>query len=409
MTDPQVVDFNHHSPEFAQNWKGIWRELQDKCPVAYTEAHDGHWVLTRYDDVAEIARNDEDFTSFNDIEGNGAKGNGILIPRGPLRFGIIEQDPPECRDLRALVAKWFAPSAIEALKPFIRERTTLAIDNIIEKGSGDLIMDVANPVPAAVTLHTVGLPVDDHLKYGEVFHKYLYIPPTEPEFADVFTGFMWCEQQFAEHVADRRTNPKNDLITALCQAKLYGEPIPDGWIIDTIRVFLGGGLDTTTSLTANGLYWLDEHPEYRERLRDNPEALNLATEEFLRYFAPIQALGRTVKDQPYQLRDYTLKPGDKVMMGWAAANRDPAEFENPDEFVIDRFPNRHTSFGLGAHRCLGAALARAQFQIMVGEILRRMPDYQVDRGQVHRYPSIGLANGYISLPVQFTPGERSDS
>jgi cytochrome P450 len=220
---------------------------------------------------------------------------------------------------------------------------------------------------------------------------------------------MWCEQQFAEHVADRRTNPKNDLITALCQAKLYGEPIPDGWIIDTIRVFLGGGLDTTTSLTANGLYWLDEHPEYRERLRDNPEALNLATEEFLRYFAPIQALGRTVKDQPYQLRDYTLKPGDKVMMGWAAANRDPAEFENPDEFVIDRFPNRHTSFGLGAHRCLGAALARAQFQIMVGEILRRMPDYQVDRGQVHRYPSIGLANGYISLPVQFTPGERSDS
>jgi cytochrome P450 len=405
VTDRTVIDFDHHSPHFAENWMDVWNTARGKCPVAWTDSNDGHWVLSGYDQVAEVSRDDETFSSFNDVEQNGARGNGILIPRGEVRFGIIEQDPPECREMRKIVQPWFTPRAIEKLKPTVEQYTREAVDAVIESGSCDLVEDIAALVPAKATLKLLGLPMDEAEKYGECFHKYLYVGQDKPEFARVMELMGWVMTEMITAVADRRANPTDDMISMLTKAEVAGEPLTDQAIFEVILLFLGGGLDTTTSLTANALVWLDENPEARKGLLD-PKAMELATEEFLRYYSPIQALGRTVKT-PVEIGGVKFETGDKVLMGWAGANHDPAVFDNPGELILDRFPNRHTAFGLGAHRCLGSTFARSEFQVMMTEILTRMPDYKLDRSKLEHYPDISTANGYISLPATFTPGKHS--
>jgi cytochrome P450 len=152
------------------------------------------------------------------------------------------------------------------------------------------------------------------------------------------------------------------------------------------------------------LWWLEEHPEQRQRLIDEPALMEHATEEFLRVFTPVPALARTATTD-VELGGQQLCEGDRVLMSFAAANRDPAVFDEPDEAKLDRFPNPHTSFGLGIHRCIGSNLARSWFQLMLRGVLDRMPDYTIDRGAARRNHSIGIINGFINMPATFTPSE----
>jgi cytochrome P450 len=166
-----------------------------------------------------------------------------------------------------------------------------------------------------------------------------------------------------------------------------------------------GGLDTTAALLSNTLLYLDDHPVERARLRDDPEVLTTAFDEFMRYFTPTQSLARTVTTD-VEIGGVSMKAGDRVFISWAAANRDPEEFDRPNEVVLDRFPNRHMGFGLGAHRCVGSHVGRAQWAVVMEEILRRMPDYRVEREGVVRYRSVATVYGYRAMPVVFTPGVR---
>jgi cytochrome P450 len=131
-----------------------------------------------------------------------------------------------------------------------------------------------------------------------------------------------------------------------------------------------------------------------------------ATEEFLRYFSPVHAFSRTVA-RDTELDGQKLHPGERVLLCFGSANRDDAQFPEPDTFVPDRFPNRHVAFGLGKHRCIGSTLARHEFAVMLEEVLRRVPDYKLDRARMKRYPSIGIVNGYVTMPGRFTPGQRT--
>jgi cytochrome P450 len=169
---------------------------------------------------------------------------------------------------------------------------------------------------------------------------------------------------------------------------------------------INGGVDTTTSLLANAIELLDRDHELRARLVADPELIQPATEEFLRYFSPVQAFARTVA-QDVELEGATLRRGDRALMCFGAVNRDGDEFPDADAFIPDRFPNRHVAFGLGKHRCIGSTLARAEFAIMLRQILARMPDFEIDRSRTTRYPSLGIVNGYITMPASFTPGSRS--
>jgi cytochrome P450 len=187
-----------------------------------------------------------------------------------------------------------------------------------------------------------------------------------------------------------------------------GEPIEEARVVEMIFLILAGGVDTTTALIAQGIKYLDEHPEDRRRLIDDPSLIANACEEFLRYYTPTQNLARTVTAD-VEIGGRAMCPGERVLMSWASINHDPAMFDRPNEVIIDRFPNRHAAFGLGAHRCLGSNFTRVEFRIMLEEVLKRMPDYALDPTGTEPYENIGIVNGFRHMAATFTPGTRLGS
>jgi len=203
-----------------------------------------------------------------------------------------------------------------------------------------------------------------------------------------------------------RENPRPGLVNALLNLRVDGEPAPDMEVLGMLGLVIGGGFDTTTALTAHALEWLSEHPEERTRLSlERDTLLDPATEEFLRYYTPAPGDGRTFSDD-VDLEGTHFKEGERVWISWAMANRDPAVFSDPNDVVLDRKGNRHFSFGIGVHRCIGSNVARTVFKSMLTAVLDRMPDFTCDpEGTVH-YDTIGVIQGMRHLPATFTPGPR---
>jgi cytochrome P450 len=222
----------------------------------------------------------------------------------------------------------------------------------------------------------------------------------------VIGAYLETAQRLNAAIARLRTDPRPGMIDGLIGAEIDGKPADDEEITGVLSLLIGGGFDTTTALTAHSLEWLDQNPGERERLRaDLAGLIDGATEEFLRYYTPAPGDGRTVTKE-YELSGRTLEEGDRLWLSWAMANRDPEVFPEPDKLKIDRKNNRHTSFGLGLHRCIGSNVARATFKTMLTQVLDRMPDYRcVPDGAVH-YDTIGVINGMKHLPATFTPGSR---
>ena len=396
-----TVAFDHLSAEHARRHLEIYRELRERNPVAWAEAYGGFWIVTRYEDVARVARDDETFSSDHDR-------GGINIPPAPARNTPIEVDPPEFLHYRALLNPPFAPAAIRTWEAFVGDCTAHFLDQAIESGEIDFVRGLGNPVPALFTLAFLGLPLDAWQRYAQPMHDAVACPPGTPGHRRAVEDIAWIQERIREALADRRAQPRGDLISRVANAEIAGEPIPAERAVETIFLVLGGGVDTTTALLSNSLHWLDTQPDARAYLREDPKRIALACEEFLRVFTPTQALARTA------LRDVlvggqTIRAGERILISWASANRDAAVFERPDEVVLDRFPNRHSAFGLGAHRCLGSNFARLEFGILLREVLRRMPDYEIDLARAERYESIGIVNGWVQLPARFTPGARAGS
>jgi cytochrome P450 len=213
------------------------------------------------------------------------------------------------------------------------------------------------------------------------------------------------EDMYAQLLAIR-ASPRPGLIGALTQAEINGKRPDDMELLGVMLLLIGGGFDTTTALTAHALEWLSGHPAERDRLsRDRDTLLNPATEEFLRYFAPAPGDGRTIA-QDCELAGVRFKEGDRLWLSWAMANRDPAVFENPNQIDLARTGNRHYSFGLGIHRCIGSNMARMVFKQMITGVLDRMPGYQCDPAGAVHYQTIGVIQGMRHLPATFRPGPR---
>jgi len=182
-------------------------------------------------------------------------------------------------------------------------------------------------------------------------------------------------------------------------------PISDDAAYSMIELLISGGVGTTASLVSQTLVHLSRHPDQRQQLIEQPDLMPRAVEEFLRAFSPTQALARTVT-RDTQFRGCPLKKGDRALLAWSSANRDPTQFEDPDDVVLTRWPNRHTAFGMGIHRCAGAHLGRAIARELIGQVLRRMPDYVVDGEGLQTYAHQGVNAGYQRIPATFTPGRR---
>uniref|UniRef100_A0A5Q5CNV5 Cytochrome P450 n=1 Tax=Mycobacterium sp. (strain JLS) TaxID=164757 RepID=A0A5Q5CNV5_MYCSJ len=400
--------FDRHSPDYRERFLDITHEMHQKCPLAWTDTYDGHWVAAGSAEVFELARcphvsNDHDVHH----ERRGYKGISIptMIEAENFRGGMLEMDDPEHRHYRTVLNPYLSPAAVKCWEPFVDELVRACLDDHIESGRIDFVDDLANVVPAVLTLAMLGVSLEKWSIYNEPAHASVYTPPDSPDAERVRELFMAMGVDLFTNLMEIRENPRPGIIDALATMRIDGEAPPDIELIGMLNLLIGGGFDTTTALTAHALEWLSEHPDERTRLsRERDTLLNPATEEFLRYFTPAPGDGRTIAED-MALGDAELREGQRLWLSWAMANRDPAVFTEPDRVVLDRKGNRHFSFGLGVHRCIGSNVARTVFKSMVTAVLDRMPDYRCDpHGTVH-YDSIGVIQGMRHLPATFTPGE----
>jgi cytochrome P450 len=252
----------------------------------------------------------------------------------------------------------------------------------------------------------LGIPLKKWSMYSEPTHASVYTPEDSPEMDNVIAMRREMGLDLVTAMLEIRESPRPGLVNGLLQLQIGGEPAPDVEILGMLGLIIGGGFDTTTALTAHSLEWLSEHPDQRELLSSKRDVLlDSATEEFLRFFTPAPGDGRTFSED-VEVEGREFKYGERLWISWAMANRDPAVFEDPNQLIMDRKGNRHFSFGIGVHRCVGSNVARTVFKSMLTAVLDRMPDYRCDReGAVH-YETVGIIQGMRKLPATFNPGRR---
>ncbi|PXW31885.1 UNVERIFIED_CONTAM: cytochrome P450 [Williamsia faeni] len=400
--------FDRHTAEYRERFTDITEEMQSKCPLAWSDTYNGHWVAADNRAVFELARS-ADVSADHDVNGERRGYQGISIPKMmevSIRGGLLEMDDPEHKIYRGALNPYLSPAAIKRWEPFIDDVVRACLDEKIETGHIDFVDDLANIVPAVVTLAMLGIPLQKWEMYNEPAHASVYTAPDSPDAPRVLELYMAMGMDLFENLAEIRDKPRPGIINALAGLSVNGEPAPDMELLGMLNLLIGGGFDTTTALTAHALEWLSENPDEREVLsRDRDDLLDPATEEFLRFYTPAPGDGRTIAAD-LELDGKQLKEGDRLWLSWAMANRDPEIFHDPNDIVLDRTGNRHFSFGIGMHRCIGSNLARTVFKSMLCAVLDRMPDYRcVPENTVH-YETIGVIQGMRYLPATFTPGPR---
>lgn len=393
-----AVEFDHHSPEFAADPWPVLTDLRERCPVAHTSSYGGFWVVTRYDDIRTVALDDETFSSAHSITIPAKKNVG-------QRSIPIETDPPMFQKYRRIMHPLFTPPAIAKLEPAIEKFANACVDEFIEAGECDIVHDLADPLPALTTLHMLGLPTEMWRDFSEPLHSTVFLRQDNPLRANNTGRLAWIREYLAEQIAERRRHPREDMITRLTQATIDDRVLDDVEVLEMVTLTIQGGFDTTGSAISSAILQLDNNPEFRRQLVAEPDKLQVAVEEFLRFEAPQLALAR-MANKDVEIGGQQIKAGEHVLLVWASGNRDAEFFDDPDELKIDRFPNRHMTFGLGAHRCLGSTLARKEIMAALRVVLDRLPDFRVDRERVVRAETIGVTYGCFSLGIHFTPGRR---
>jgi len=400
--------FDRHTPEYRLQFEKITEEMHSKCPVAWSETYDGHWVAADSKHVFELARCPA-VSNHHDLTGE-TPYQGITIPKAQratvVRGGILEMDEPEHSTYRGALNPYLSSAAGKRWQPFVDEIVRAALDEKIESGHIDFVDDLANIVPAVLTLAMMGIELKKWMIYSEPAHLSVSTPEHSPEAERVAQMNRQMGIDLLTNMVEIKENPRPGLVNALLQLRIDGEPAPELEIMGNLGLIIGGGFDTTTALTAHALEWLSENPDKRELLgRERDTLLNPATEEFLRYFTPAPGDGRTFSED-VEVEGQKFREGERLWISWAMANRDPSVFDEPNELVLDRKGNRHFSFGIGVHRCVGSNVARTVFKSMLTAVLDRMPDYVCDAERTEHYETIGVIQGMKHLPATFTPGER---
>lgn len=372
----------------------IFEESRAKCPVAHSQAHNGFYMLLNYDDVKRAMTDHKTFSSVPQVL-------RPMLPRKPIP--ALEMDPPQHGSWRAIFNNAITPRTAGAMESFVRADVNRHIDQFIARGSCDLVHELAEPVPAETICRLVG--IDDGLvtKVREAALAMFAAQGNPEEFGRrqaVFAALTLPE------VHARRRNPRDDYLTRLATFDIEGRPLDDEDYVGLFAAFLGAGHHSTTSAMASLIYEVFSRPAVRDELKTEPRKILTAVEEVLRLRPPFFGFfRRTTKD--IEVSGVEIPAECDVYMGWAAANRDPKAFPTPDALKIDRYPNRHLTFGFGIHTCPGASLARMELRVLLEELLRRIPDLNISA--VPEYHFGGGDYSFIpSLPGRFTPGQQEN-
>lgn len=398
-----VTNFDHHLPELKEDVIGTFRALRELHPISWSEHYGGFWIVVAKEHVQRIARDPETFSSARP-DPNVCS---LTMPPSPSPLPYLpeESNPPEFLRYRQPFNALLSPSAVERMTSRVHGWVHSFVDEFIEAGRCDLAHDLAGPVPACVTLELLGLPVEYWHRYAETLHALPSSAPGSQRLAKAQEGMGQIAAELQAAIAEKRTQPQDDVVSFLIRWGEDGERFTDAELFSMLTLAVIGGVDTTASLTTHALVHLARHPEDRAKLLDDPALLESATEEFLRMYPPAMGHVRTIT-KDVEIGGCQMRAGERVFMSWAAANVDPEAFPDADRFVIDRFPNRHFSFGTGIHRCAGSHLARLMFKTMLTAVLDRLPDYQIDEDGLIPYPDWSTVSGWDTIPATFTPGRR---
>jgi cytochrome P450 len=388
-----ATDWDHADPQWVADPYPIWEDLRQHCPVAHTDRYGGGWFPATHAGVSAIAKDTKDFTSRTVIIGNGRPTELDL----PAPIGVappITSDPPFHAIARKLILPAFAPGPINALEPMIRELCAGLIDGL----DGDVInagMDYAKYIPPSVIRLMLGFPPEDIEKFIEFINIVLegIDHPVEQRIEE----FAPVEEYFVAQMEDHLANPRDDLTSYLLNVEIDGQKLAPEHVFGTMVLVLIAGIDTTWSAIGASLWHLAQNPKDLERLVNEPELMPVAIEEFLRFYAPV-TMARLVKHDMEYL-GCPMKEDDWILLGFPAANRDPAVFEDADKFIIDRAQNRHVAFGLGIHRCAGSNLARLELRIAIEEFIRRFPKFELADPSAVTWAS-GQIRGPRNLPIR---------
>ncbi len=335
----------------------------------------------------EAARDDDVFSSARNSYGG--EGLTVVIPKTPMHLHIpIEIDPPEFRKYRKLINPITSPAAIARMSNLVTTYTTWFIDQVIETGECDFTQVIG--VPSIVTVDWLGLPVEDWARYSFAHHAVLAAVPGSEEYERATkVELPYLSEQMREVIAARRREPQDDVISCLLQQEVDDRPVTEEEVFSMIELLLAGGVGTTASLVSQTLVWLYQHHDVRQTAHRRTRSCSTgrsrsscATSRPRRRWP-----GRWRRTRSSTAARCTI--GDRVLLAWASANRDTSQFEDPDTLDIDRWPNRHTAFGVGVHRCAGSHLGRAMAKELLGQILERMPDYVIDMDKVEALPAPG--------------------
>lgn len=391
-------DFDVLDPAYVADPFSIWDSLRETCPIAHTDRRGSNWLPTRYDDVTAIAHDIEHFSSLKISVIPLEAPDGTDNERGPvLQHGVppISADPPLHTWTRRLLLPWFSHRRVDGYEEMTRQLCRRLLDGFADSGRADAAADYAQQIPVRVIAHILGVP---------------------PEMADTFTSWVRDVLEFADdaprrraaslalleyfvaQVAERRQHPGDDLLSELLQSEVDGQPVQEDIVLGVAALVLIAGVDTTWSAIGSSLWHLATHPEDRRRMAADPGVMPLAVEELLRAYSPV-TMARVVTTD-IEFGGCPMKEGDKVLMNFPAANRDPEVFPQADQVVIDREHNRHVAFGSGIHRCAGSNLARMELRVALEEWLARIPEFELAPGAEVTWAG-GQVRGPRVLPVVF--------
>ena len=349
------TDLNHHSAEFAKDPFRTLSELQSRCPVAKSSHWGGFWLLTGYDEVFDALHTPEMFSSRPNEQGvRGVPpqpGAGSLVP--------IDYDAPDVGFFRSFLLSALSPGSAREMAPMIREMANDFIDQFIERGTADVSDELFTPLPAQVILRILGLDASRWAEWVVWVHGFVHDPAVDPEGAVTKVMAMFAE--IYQEIGSARAQPQPGLLGELVAAERDGRALTDDELANMVFLLILGGMDTTAGLTGNSLLLIDAQPELRKQILADPSVLDQGTEEFLRYATPVLSLPRTVTED-IEFHGRQLKKGEQVLIMYAAANRDPSQFEDPETIDLSRKATRHMAFGAGRAPVSGIKLGQSHVQ-----------------------------------------------
>lgn len=374
-------------PDTRANPHPIYHRMRTEVP-RFWNAPDRVWILTRYEDCEAVLRdprwssNPQHLAEPPPLEEASVRESMATTGTNILLF----LDPPNHTRIRNLVSRNFTPKAMQAWRPRIEQIVAELLEDLAERGEVELIEDFAFQVPVTVICELLGVPVEDRHLFGPWSSAAGRLLDGDLDAATMQAGLMGAMQlinYLNPLIEERRTSPRDDLLSAIVHAQEDEHRLSDEELRSLVILLFVAGHETTTNLIGNGTKALLEHPDELQRLRDDPTLIAPAVEEILRFDGPVHVTGR-IPTEDITLGDQVFRKGTQVVTLLAAANRDPAMFPEPDRFDIGRDPNHHIAFSKGIHHCLGAALARLEGQLAIGGLVQRFPSIELVERPIYR-------------------------